>query len=223
MIETLKSFLLRFDQRRQFFRSLSNAQRVLDIGCGRGKNALEIRQLHPSLEYHGVDLLEASEVPSFIQYQRVDLERAVLPFPDEHFDAILVVHVLEHLHHPLALGAEIRRVLRVGGRVYLESPNWISLFLPSLRVGRDGIGTINFYDDHTHVKPWSKQGLHEFLQRTCRLQTERVGTVVNWLRLPFDPFVLLYGFMTRNRGIVSSALWNMTGWRIYGAARKMQD
>ncbi len=223
MIESAKLFILRFDQRRRFFRSLQNAHRILDVGCGTGKNALEIRQLHPSLEYHGVDLLQNAHVPSFVHYQQVDLEQGSLPYPDDHFDAILVIHVLEHLHRPLALGSEIRRVLRKNGRVYVETPNWISLFLPSLRVNRGQVGTINFFDDHTHVKPWSKHGLHEFLEGSCRLRVESVGTVRNWLRMPTDPFVLLVGLLSSNRGIAASAIWNLTGWRIFGVGRRHGD
>lgn len=223
MIESAKLFILRFDQRRRFFRSLHDAHRILDVGCGTGKNALEIRQLHPSLEYHGVDLLQNAHVPSFVHYHQVDLEEGSLPYPDDHFDAILVLHVLEHLHRPLALGSEIRRVLRKNGRVYIETPNWISLFLPSLRVNRGQVGTINFFDDHTHVKPWSKHGLHEFLEGSCRLRVESVGTVRNWLRMATDPFVLLVGLLTSNRGIVASAIWNLTGWRIFGVGRKHGD
>ncbi len=220
MITSIKSFILHFDQRRRFFRSLHNAHRILDVGCGTGKNALEIRQLHPASEYHGVDLLQDAHVPSFIQYRQVDLEQGSLPYPDGHFDAVLVIHLLEHLLKPLALGSEIERVLKKDGRVYVETPNWISLFLPSLRVNRAQVGSINFFDDHTHVKPWSKHGLHEFLEGTCRLRVENVGTVRNWLRMPIDPFVLLFGLLTSNRGVVASAIWNLTGWRIFGVGRK---
>src|SRR3972149_6057601 len=49
----------------------------------------------------------------------------------ESFDVIMVAHILEHLHFPLILGSEIRRVLKKGGRVYVETPNWTSVFVPS--------------------------------------------------------------------------------------------
>ena len=220
MLESLKFFILRFDRRRRFFRTLAPAQRILDIGCGTGKNVTEIQRLFPSLEFHGVDLLQDSQVPPFVQYKRVDLEEGALPYPDEYFDAILVVHVLEHLHHPLRLGSEIHRVLKKGGRVYVETPNWISLFIPSLAVDRSQMQTINFFDDHTHVKPWSRQGLYAYLGACCHLEVEKVGTVRNWLRLPGDPFVILAGLVIPNRGNVASAIWNLTGWRIYGIGKK---
>ena len=138
----------------------------------------------------------------------------------ESFDVIMVAHILEHLHFPLILGSEIRRVLKKGGRVYVETPNWTSVFVPSFGYKRHLVGTFNFFDDHTHVKPWSKQGIFSFLQVSCKLHVEKVGTVRNFVRLPFDPIVVLWGLFTGNRGAIAPAVWNLVGRRVYGIARK---
>lgn len=44
---------------------------------------------------------------------------AKIPYADGRFDAVLAVHVVYFWHEPLADLAEIRRVLRPGGRVLL--------------------------------------------------------------------------------------------------------
>ena len=223
MIDAVRKFILQFDARRAFFKSLDNAHRLLDIGCGQGKNAIEIKELHPNIEIHGVDLLDEKQVPAFLHYRLVNLDEGVLPYPDETFDAIVLAHILEHLHFPLRLGSEIQRVLKKDGKVYVETPNWTSVFVPSFGYRRHLVGTFNFYDDHTHVRPWSKQGIFSFLQVSCKLCVEKVGTVRNLLRLPFDLIVIMWGLLIGNRGVIASAIWNLVGWRIYGIARKTES
>src|SRR5258708_36641931 len=44
-------------------------------------------------------------------------------YPADHFDAIYMSHVIEHVHDPVALLSECRRVLKVGGRLVALTPN----------------------------------------------------------------------------------------------------
>jgi SAM-dependent methyltransferase len=58
----------------------------------------------------------------------VDIVGSVLdiPFEDDRFRGVILSHVLEHLYreeHKKAL-LEIRRVLKMGGRLYLEVPDF---------------------------------------------------------------------------------------------------
>jgi SAM-dependent methyltransferase len=69
-----------------------------------------------------------------------------LPFPDCSADAIYSCWLLEHLDDPVRALAETRRVLR---------PNGYGLFVvPSVRSLTRG-----FYNDYTHVRPYSPQSL----------------------------------------------------------------
>lgn len=57
------------------------------------------------------------------EYPTVDVVASVLdiPFPDDHFDVILSQAVLEHVPDPQLAVNEMARVLKPGGRLYIEA------------------------------------------------------------------------------------------------------
>jgi len=98
--------------------------RVLDIGCGRGGLLREFRRR--DWEVQGLELNEwsaahAREVLN-LPVHVGPMER--LPWPDGHFDAVILWHVLEHLPDPQAALTEARRVLRNGGTLLVGVPNF---------------------------------------------------------------------------------------------------
>lgn len=104
--------------------------RVLDAGCQGGFlkrfadaefranwTAFDCRLDHPMLASAGYDAVVAG-----------DLEQR-LPFADGRFDAIVSLHVFEHLRDPEATLREYARVLRRGGVVLLgfpTMPGWLA-------------------------------------------------------------------------------------------------
>lgn len=106
---------------------LEPGQSVLDIGCGTGSLAIAAkRRVGPFGSVHGID---AS--PEMIARARKKARKAGvdvtftdgvvegLPFPDEHFDAVLSTLMLHHLPRAAREQCvrEIRTVLKPGGRV----------------------------------------------------------------------------------------------------------
>ncbi len=105
------------------------ARSVLDVGCGAGLVIAALRE--PGRRVCGVEM-SAEAVRSLeergMEGRAVDLEADRLPFGDGEFDVVLCYDVIEHVFAPGRLLAEIRRVVRPGGAVFLCVPNTLNLF-----------------------------------------------------------------------------------------------
>lgn len=87
---------------------LPPSARVLDVGSGDGRVASSIRVLRPAVDIRGIDVLVRED--SAIEVEAFD--GATIPFPDESFDAVLLVDVVHHASEPMALLREAVRVSR---------------------------------------------------------------------------------------------------------------
>jgi ubiquinone/menaquinone biosynthesis C-methylase UbiE len=85
---------------------------VLDLGCGRGANAVHLR----GCRYVGLDI-SFSLPPKGYTGKRcfVEGDAEMLPFRNETFDAVVATFVLEHSTDPQRLLTEACRVVRRGG------------------------------------------------------------------------------------------------------------
>jgi SAM-dependent methyltransferase len=90
----------------------------------RGGAALHLapeRTLSAYLEHAGFTTYVRGDLhPTHDGVQRVNLER--MPFPNRSFDLVVCNHVLEHVSDADAALAEIRRVLKPGGRAICQTP-----------------------------------------------------------------------------------------------------
>lgn len=98
--------------------------RVLAAGCGPGHEARYI-QARLGGEVVGIDQVlpaEASDVGAD-HLELMEASVLELPFEDSYFDAVFYHHVIEHVSDAPASLAEITRVLRPGGWLYVGTPN----------------------------------------------------------------------------------------------------
>jgi SAM-dependent methyltransferase len=94
--------------------------KVLDIGCGQGV-ALEVFR-DAGLDAIGITLGEDVQACLAKGLKAVEMDLAFLDFPDATFDLVWCRHALEHSVFPFFTLAEMRRVLRPGGVLYVEVP-----------------------------------------------------------------------------------------------------
>ena len=109
----------------------SGSSRVLDFGCGTGRNTAYLTGL--GFETHGFDWSEAAVAAAKQELSRAslsadlrvwDMNETPFPYSDSYFDAVLVMRVMHHtyLEKIGRITAEIGRITRGGGLLYLEVP-----------------------------------------------------------------------------------------------------
>jgi SAM-dependent methyltransferase len=103
---------------RRFGRDL----RVLGVGCGDGTEAA---LLADALGWNmtGVDLLDRFHPSAQQRVELVVADARRLPFADDSFDVVFSYHALEHIPQPGKAVAEMRRVVRTDGGVWVGTPN----------------------------------------------------------------------------------------------------
>ena len=115
----------RFAPRRAFlFAHVRAGERVLDLGAGDGAFAAELRAA--GCEVVAVDVAETALARARARVPGLDARRveegAPLPLAEDAFDVVWAGEVLEHVADVVGLLAEVRRVLRWGGRLVATTP-----------------------------------------------------------------------------------------------------
>jgi len=154
--------------------------RVLDVGCGPGWLAGELRRRGHHVT--AVDLVEHPEIrrrsDRFVQ---ADLDQGLPEEIQGSYDVVLAADVLEHVRDPERLLRQITDCLADDGVVLASVPN-LSHWYPR---GRIALGLFNYDQrgilDRTHLRFFTRRSFLA-LARRCRLQP----SVTCHAGLPFD-------------------------------------
>ena len=134
--------------------------RLLEVGCGSGR-MLRLMKDH-GWEVEGVDF-----DPAAVENARskgLDVRLGTLEdqnYPDDHFDAVTMSHLVEHVPDPLQLLLESYRILKPGGRMVVVTPN------------NESLGHKMFGRDWRGLEP--PRHLHVFNLASLRQLTSRAG------------------------------------------------
>jgi 2-polyprenyl-3-methyl-5-hydroxy-6-metoxy-1,4-benzoquinol methylase len=132
--------------------------RVLDVGAGYGFFLAALERA--GYETDGLELSEhaAAEARQRVRGQvLVQGAEEPFPFPDDRFDAVTLMDVIEHLQDYGRTLASCRRCLKPGGKLFVITLNAHSLARPLL--GRRWA----WYQDSTHIHMFTPRMLREGL------------------------------------------------------------
>lgn len=191
--------------------------RLLDIGAG-NHSATKLKSVFPQCEYHGVDMQKDynnSEEDFNVMSAFYEMDLTKLDFgsiPNDYFDGIWMVHVIEHLYN----GDEVIKLLlpklKNGGYMYIEYPGQKSTTLPSMP------GTLNFKDDPTHVRIYSVKELKELLEANgCKVL--KGGTRRNTWFIMAMPFRMISTWL-KGKKLQGNIFWDIKGFAEYVWVRK---
>ena len=178
-------------------------KKVLDAGCGRGFYVTMLSRYPFIKEIHGVDVSDyylKRAQNALGEDKRVKLTKGSiykLPHKDRYFDCIILSEVLEHLDDEPKVLAELKRVLKPGGRLLISVPheNFPFLWDPLNWV------LMHFFNTHVNKDIWWLAGMwadHERLYTPERLKATVVKagykvkaekSILHW-SWPFSHFVL---------------------------------
>jgi ubiquinone/menaquinone biosynthesis C-methylase UbiE len=132
---------------------------VLDIGCGYYPQNL-INLENKIKKAVGIDKdIPDKTFSSKISFIKADIGEK-LPLPDNEFDCILILAVLEHLEHPEEIIRECYRILRPGGRLIITIPTNYSR--PILLI-LAGLGLLSREEIFSHKHYFSKKEVEDLL------------------------------------------------------------
>ena len=212
LIGALEGFVARWRrQRAQEIARRHAPGSVLDVGCGRGWTLHHLRELGWTVEGIELDDLAAQHARDGLHLPVSDGGFQVDDPREDHFDAIIIWHVLEHLPDAPRALATLARLLKPGGVLSLAVPN-----LASWQARATGYAWFHL-DLPRHVWHFQADDL-------CR-RLESLGLSIvaarhlSWEQNPFGwlqsllnrlglPHNLLYDLLRRD-----SARWGRAPWR----------
>jgi SAM-dependent methyltransferase len=153
----------------------ASARRILEVGCGEGRQLTAIGSRFPGADLIGLDLpdVELEEAWDGVESSMVQASALTLPFTDRSFDLVMAIEVLEHLPDP---EQAMREIARVASDAVVLSVPWEPVWrLGNLARGRY-VGALG--NTPGHIQHFTRRGFARMVGRY--LNVEQVLRPVPW-------------------------------------------
>ena len=168
----------RYNQLLDKFEQYKSTNRILDVGAGCGFFLKTAKKR--GWEVYGTEITESATSnckDNDIQLSFGELHE--LNFPENYFDVVVHIEVIEHLNNPNDFIREIQRILRPGGITYLSTPNFNAIHRYRLKGQYDVIGYPNhlcYYTPKTLKKLFKAHDLAPIRIKTTGYSLTRLRT-----------------------------------------------
>ena len=153
----------------------ASARRVLEVGCGEGRQLTAIGSRFPDADLVGLDLpdVELMEAWDGVESAMVQGSALTLPFNDNTFDLVRCIEVLEHLPDP---EQALREIARVASDAVVLSVPWEPVWrLGNMARGRY-VGDLG--NTPGHIQHFTRRGFLRLVNR--HLAVEDVARPLPW-------------------------------------------
>lgn len=216
-----------FHSRFRFLKTCSGGK-LLDAGSGNGGLQFWMEWEKPKrkdIKMYAADLQKGEYVDRYEDFKLVNFNDTEFPYDSKFFDNVFSAHVIEHLENPANFIMNIDEILRAGGMVYIEQPNHNSLLTPKKDKFVDaGIScaktTTNFYDDKTHIKPYSATEVISLFQKFAKSKFEVIEKGTIWNNY-LEDILFAYAYQNQDTEIWTYATWLHYQWSDYIVLRKL--
>jgi 2-polyprenyl-3-methyl-5-hydroxy-6-metoxy-1,4-benzoquinol methylase len=198
-------------------------QEVLDIGCGEGDFAAELKRNGNRVT--GVDLLpEPANAAALERYFSADLDDGisgvVKALADKRFDRVLLLDVLEHLRTPERILTECHTLLNQNGQVIVSLPNIANVTIRlMLLFGRFEYAQRGILDG-THFRFFTRKTARRLLRENgYEILQERCTVMPVELALGLSPDSLPMRIVNRMLAGMTRIMPGLLGYQIVLAAR----
>ena len=177
--------------------ALPRGARVVDLGCGSGVFTELLR--HAGYASIGLDIsakliMLGREKHPGLELIEGDAEN--LPFDSESVDGVLLSNLVHHFPDPRRLAAEVRRVLKRGGRFAAFDPNRVNPFMWLYRDRTSPFySSIGVTENERPVLSWASPKCFETKIFVCRRTTWPAFPIATSLRSAREILLPIYNFI----------------------------
>ena len=173
--------------------------RLLDVGCGSGLFLARMRALGWEVLGQEMDSEAAEQV-----HRKFGIDIHLGPLEEMDisaggFDAVVMSHVIEHVHDPVALISDCHRLLRDGGELIISTPNAESYghqkFGPLWR-GLEPPRHLHLFTSRTLMRVSQRAGFSQFQCWTSDVTADNIGRSSK----PASPEATTGGYRNFNMG-----------------------